>query len=267
MTATLDSRLPDLSALVRSDLKITLEELADRKPAVDYGYFDLERLLARFRELDSTCHDDLGEKIISGHRDQVRGYVATLDEFVRVFEVPGARAFLRKKLQAPTKPRDAAPSTEMLDTLAECCWGLWLKDWCERVEVEKPFPDKSGDADFFANAPSGELWIDCVSPAPKDRQSDLPEYFADVIIAKWRSKFGRTSASSALPSAIAVNLLKNQENLMPRLVFDEITKQRNYRAPSRIWTECPSLQHAWVGLQSWSDRAQRPNVIANWTRP
>lgn len=264
---TLDSRLPGLSALVRSDLKIGLEELADRKPAVGYSYFDLERLLAHFRELDSTQHDEVGEIIISGHRDQVRGYVATLDEFVRVFDVPRARAFLRKKLQAPTKPRDAAPSTEMLDTLAECCWGLWLKDWCEDLEVEKIFPDKSGDADFFARVPEGVLWIDCVSPAPKDPQSDLPEFFADVIIDKWRKKFGRTAASSALPSAVAVNLLKNQENLMPRLVFDEITKQQNYLAPARIWRECPSLQRAWIGLPSWSDRAQRPNVIASWSRP
>lgn len=267
MAATLDSRLPGLSALVRADLKIDLEELANRKPATGVGYFDLERLLAHFREIDSSRHDDLGEMIIRGHRDQVRGYVATLDEFVRVFDVPGTRAFLRKKLQAPTKPRDAAPSTEMLDTLAECCWGLWFKDWCEYVEVERPFPDKSGDADFFAKVSGGVLWIDCVSPAPKDPQTNLPEYFADVVIAKWRSKFGRTAASSALPAAVAVNLLKNQENLMPRIVFDQATGQHDYRAPSRVWTECPSLQHAWVGMQSWSAGPQRPNVIANWSRP
>src|SRR5215510_9713010 len=105
---TLDSRLPGLSALVRSDLKIGLDELADRKPAVGFGYFDLERLLAHFRELDSTQHDEIGEAIIRGHRDQVRGYVARVDECGRGSEGPRARACLRKKRQAPTKPRDAA---------------------------------------------------------------------------------------------------------------------------------------------------------------
>jgi len=266
-TTTLDARYPNLSSLVRTDLGIDLEALAGRQPATSYALFDLERLLAHLRQIESVQHDEIGEMLVAGHNDQVRGYLATLDEFVRVFHVPNARTFLRKKLQAPTKPRPSAPSTEMLDTLAECCWGLWLHDRFGNVDVEKAFPNRNGDADFYVVTDGGSLWIDCVSPAPADRQSDIAEFFAETVIDKWRDKFGRRAGAAELPSAIAVNLLKNQEHLAPRLVFDEITGGGSYVAPARLWSECPSLRHAWLGLQSWSNTAQRPNVIATWSRP
>jgi hypothetical protein len=266
-TTTLDDRYPRLSKLVREgQVEQTLELLASRAPAVDYEYFDLERLLAQDRAIENAQIDEISAAIVAAHHEQTRGYLATIEQFVTLFPPSHVPSFVRRKLLAPRVARSAATSTEMLDTLAECSWGLWLHDRYGNLEIEKTFPSGIGDADFFTKAPSGELWIDCVSPKPKERPESIECFIADEATEKWKSKFGAPKRNAAsLPSAIAITLLKGQEHLMPKLVFDEIVG-RAYVAPPDLWSRCPGLEHVWCGLQSWGRTAQRPSIVAEWKR-
>lgn len=263
---TLDARYPHLSRLVFAALGLTLEKLADRAPADYVPYFDLERLLAHVRMIHGVRLDADADMLFHLHHDQVRGYVATLEAFAALGVVRDPVDFVRKKLQAPRNARPTSTSSEMLDTLTECCWGLWLHDQFGNLIAERPFPSDHGDADFYVATPAGELWVDCLSPAPRDAQRDIAEYLASRVCAKWKDKFGARPSAATLRAGIAVSSLKGQEQLMPRLIFDEITEER-YQAPDWLWTECPSLEYVWFGLQSWDAGAQRPQIVATWTRP
>jgi hypothetical protein len=200
------------------------------------------------------------------HHQQVRGYVATLEAFVALGVVRDHEAFVTKKLLAPRTALASPPSSEMLDTLVECSWGLWLHDRHGNLIPERPFPADPGDADFVVAMSRGELWIDCLSVEPTDRRSDINAYLTSRVRNKWGKKFGARPSAASLPAAIAVTMLKGQEHVMPALIFDEITK-RPYEAPSSLWADCPGLQEVWFGLPSWEAGAQRPELLATWTRP
>jgi hypothetical protein len=86
------------------------------------------------------------------------------------------------------------------------------------------------------------------------------------VRSKWRRKFGARSYAASLPAAIAVTLLKEQEHVMPALLFDEAIN-RKYTAPRTLWDECPGLQKVWIGLPGCEADAQRPELLATWTRP
>jgi len=258
----LDETYPSLSDLVRSVLGLDLEALANRAPAEAFDHFDLERRLAHVRSSPLALDDT----IFGPHSQQVRGYLATIEAFVALGVVRNPVAFLTKKLAAPRIARRAPQGTEMLDTLAECSWGLWLHDQHGGLEAEKLLPDGRGDADFFVNAGAGPLWVDSVSVAPTDRRSDMTEYLVKTVRSKWRSKFGARGTAAALPAAIAVTLLKQQEHVMPALIRDEITGA-SYAPPASLWSDCPGLQAAWFGTPAWCEGPQRPNVFETWSRP
>lgn len=263
---TLDLLFPSLSSMVRSVLGLTLEQLAAREPATNYKFFDLERLLAHRKVIDAIKLDEIGEAIVRLHHQQVRGYIATLEAFVALGVLRDHDAFVTKKLLAPRTALKLPPSSEMLDTLVECSWGLWLHDRHGNLTPERPFPGEAGDADFVVATARGELWIDCLSVEPTDRRSDISAYLASRVRNKWGKKFGARPSAASLPAAIAVTMLKGQEHVMPALILDEITKRR-YEAPSSLWVDCPGLQEVWFGLPSWEAGAQRPDLMATWKRP
>lgn len=266
MGGRLDVLFPSLSATIRSVLGLTLEQLAARQPATNYKFFDLERLLAHRKAIDAMKLDDIGEAIVRLHHQQVRGYVDTLEAFVALGVLRDDEAFVTKKLLAPRTALKLPPSSEMLDTLVECAWGLWLQDRYGNLTAERPFPGGAGDADFVVATARGELWVDCLSVEPTDRRSDVRAYLASRVRTKWAKKFGARPSAASLPSAIAVTMMKGQEHVMPALLLDQIT-ERQYEAPSSLWLDCPGLQEVWVGLPSWEEGAQRPELLATWKRP
>lgn len=262
---TLDTKYPHLAALVRAGLGLTLEKLADRAPARDFEFYDLERLLAQVREIETIKHSAVTAAIFAAHENQIRGYVATLEAFVALGVVKSARTFVRKKLHTPLKARPVAKGPEMLDTLVECSWGLWLHDEYGNLETDKKLPLNNGDADFFVRTRTGSLWVDCISPVGTRRHASVKDFISEVVAEKWKAKFGARRGAASLPAAVAVTLLKGQGELLPKLILDDIVG-RTYSAPDELWNECPGLQCVWFGLQSWSRSAQRPDVVATWTR-
>jgi hypothetical protein len=268
---TLDATYPSLSKLVTTVLSMELETLADRAPAIDYDYFDLERLLAEVRAAQRAGFTDEHYLATLGHHEQqTRGYLATIEAYVASGVVKNPTAFLMKKLMAPRAARPRAPGSEMLDTLAECSWGLWLLDKYGNLEEEKPFPGGRGDADFYVRTEKGPLWVDCLSVAPpkekERRPTDLSAYLASKARSKWQKKFGRRQHAASLPAAIAITLLKGQESVMPKIVFHQITGT-SCDAPASLWGDCPGLHVAWFGLPPWQERPHRPELFATWTRP
>lgn len=262
----LDLQYPHLSALVRDVLDLTLGELANRAPATGFAFFDLERLLAHVEEIASWSLDEIGEAIVRLHHQQVHGYVSTLEGFVALGVVRDHAAFVTKKLLAPRTALPLPPGSEMLDTLAECSWGLWLHDHHNNLIAERPFPSDDGDADFFVTTADGDRWVDCISLAPSDSPGSINTYLASRVRNKWGKKFGARRSARYLPAAIAVMLLKGQEHLMPALLRAEIVK-RDYVAPASLWADCPGLVEVWIGLPSWSASAQRPQLLTTWRRP
>ena len=258
---SLDTKYTALSRLVRSVLGLDLETLASRAPAVGYEHFDLERLLAHVRSSPLALDD----KIFGPFSRQVRGYLATIEAYVALGIIKDQAAFVTKKLAAPKVALPMPHSTEMLDTLAECCWALWLHDRYGNLEAEKMFPCGGGDADFFVSS-DGDLWVDCISVAPAGDRSRMSEYLANTVRSKWRAKFGARRGAAALPAAIAVLLLKQQEHTIPALIRDEITGI-SYSPPASLWTDCPGLHAAWFGTPPWYDAPHRPDVFATWRRP
>jgi len=260
---SLDQRFPSLSQLVEAEYGFSLEHLAKRARATQYDYFDLERLLAH------TLDDDrygLADGVLAPHAAQVRGYIATLEAYVALGIVKNPRRFVAQKLMVPATPRPLPVGSEMLDTLAECSWALWLHDRYGNVEEEKPLPGGVGDADFFVVTAEGNLWVDSISVAPTADQSDLSEYFSKVVTRKWKQKFGALLGATSIRSAIAVTLLKNQENALARLHFDQATGQ-TLSPQSHVWTDCSTLQTVWLGLPPFHERAHRPDIFATWNRP
>jgi hypothetical protein len=267
LAMNLDLQYPHLSLLIQSVLGITLQELAARAPAAGYTFFDLERLLAHVQFVNQVQLDEIGEAIVRLHHQQVRGYVATLEAFVALGVLREREAFVVKKLLAPRDALPAPPnSSEMLDTLVECSWGLWLHDRHGNVTPEQPFPTEHGDADFFVTTTNGDRWVDCLSLEPTDGRSDINSYLAARVRGKWGKKFGARPSAASLPAAIAITLLKGQEHVMPALIRDEITN-RQYMAPTSLWAACPGLREVWIGLPSWEAGAQRPELLTTWTRP
>src|ERR1041385_726049 len=95
--ATLDSTFPDLSGLVRRVLRVSLEDLASRAPASDFQFYDLERLLAKVRANEALHLDEICAAIFGAHHAQDRGYVATVDAFVKLGVIRDEKAFVEKK--------------------------------------------------------------------------------------------------------------------------------------------------------------------------
>lgn len=261
----LDVRYPHLSALVREVLDMSLVELANRAPATGFEYFDLERLLAHVEQIAGWDLDEVSEAIVRLHHQQVHGYVSTIEAFAALGVVRDRAAFVAKKLLAPQVALSSPPSSEMLDTLAECSWGLWLHDQHKNLIAERPFPTDDGDADFFVATANGDRWVDCISLAPTDSPSSISTYLASRVRTKWGKKFGARRSASSLPAGIAVMLLKGQEHLMPGLIRDDIVERR-YSVPPSLWAECPGLVEVWIGLPSWDSSAQRPHLLTTWSR-
>jgi hypothetical protein len=126
--ATLDEMFPNLGRLVQRVLGMSLEGLASRAPAVGFQFYDLERLLATVRANEASPLDELCTAIYGAHRAQDRGYIATIDAFIGLGAIRDEQAFVEKKLMAPRMPRTQHNSSEMMDTVVECSWGLWLND-------------------------------------------------------------------------------------------------------------------------------------------
>lgn len=264
-TAKLDTRFPKLSALVWSVLQIDLETLASRAAASGYEYYDLERLLADVRATPLSYGDPIADATFGPHGQQARGYLATIEAFIGLGIVGDAGAFITKKLAAPRTPSPSPRSSEMLDTVAECSWGLWLHDLYGAVEAEKSLPGR-GDVDFYVRTPGGELWVDCISVNPQDVKYDMSDYLCSAVQKKWRDKFGARPGAAQLPAAIAVTLQKSQENVIASLIRDEITGSA-YLAPDSLWAACPGLRAAWYATPPWGEAPHRPKIFAKWVRP
>ena len=259
---SLDEDYPKLSELVSTVLGIGLEGLADRAPAQDYEYFDLERLLADARA--GRTHIKAGD-LLAGFAEQTHGYIATLEAYVGLGVLKDKRQFVKKKLCAPRKPRAAPPGSEMLDTVAECSWGLWLHDRYGNLEEERLLPGSHGNTDFYVSTGPAPLWVDCISIAPESDRFDLNAYLSRVVFDKWKTKFAARGAAS-LPAAIAVTALKKQEHVVHALHFNQTIG--NACVPSdSLWVSCPGLQCAWFATPPWHATAHRPDVFAAWYRP
>lgn len=245
---------------------LTLDQLADRCPCNEnYEHFDLERLLAAVR--DSPLFNDPEFTRYSENWAQVRGYLATFDAYLALGVVKKLPEFVAKKLLAPPVALPAPPkSAEMLDTLAECSWGLWLRERHGNLEEEKLLPGDVGNADFFASTADGPLWIDVASIGSNVPRADMVQYLAMKTRTKWREKFGARPEAAQLPAGIAVTLLKKQENVVHAMIRDEFT-DLEYLAPSSLWSDCPGLRVVWFATAPWHSGAHRPNIFTTWTRP
>jgi hypothetical protein len=262
----LDTDYPCLSAAVQQVHSLTLDQLADRCPCDStFQFFDLERLLAGVR--DSPLFNDPEYTRYSDAWMQVRGYLATFDAYLALSVVKNPALFITKKLLAPLVPLPAPPkSGEMLDTLAECSWGIWFHERHGNLEEEKPLPGAIGNVDFFVTTTTGPLWIDIASIASDVPRDDMVRYLAMKVRTKWREKFGARSEAADLPAGIAVTLLKKQENVIHALIRDELT-ETEYLAPPELWTDCPALQRVWFATAPWDSTAHRPTIFTTWTRP
>jgi len=259
---SLDEDYPKLSELVSTVLGIGLEGLADRAPAQDYEYFDLERLLADAR--GGRTYIKAGN-LLAGFAEQTHGYIATLESYVGLGVLKDQQQFVKKKLCAPRKPRAAPPGSEMLDTVAECSWGLWLHDRYGNLEEERLLPNSHGNSDFYVSTGTVPLWVDCISIAPESDRFDLNAYLSRVVFEKWKSKFAVRGAAN-LPAAIAVTALKKQEHIVHALHFNQAIG--NACVPSdSLWVDCPGLQCAWFATPPWHPTAHRPDIFAAWYRP
>jgi hypothetical protein len=240
-----------------------LHRLAARSPTAEYDYFDLERLLAHTLDQDRL---GMTNTILAPFATQVRGYIATIEAYVALGLVKDPGRFVRQKLLAARHPRPTPPSAEMLDTLAECSWGLFLHDQHGSLEEEKPLPGGVGDADFFIQDAKGPLWIDCISIAPSAEQFDLSSYLTKVVSDKWHRKFGARSGAASVRASVAVTLLKNQENVVGRLRFDQAIGASLLPKPN-LWADCPGLESAWFAVPPFGETAHRPEIFATWQRP
>jgi hypothetical protein len=259
----LDGQYPKLSQLVEAECDVTLEQLANRAPAVNYKYFDLERLLAHAVR---DARTGPAGTLLAPYATQVLGYLATLEAYIALNVIKSAHNFVVKKLMVPQRAGPPPAGAEMLDTLVECSWAIWLHDRYGNLEEEKRLPGGVGDADFFVTTTAGPLWVDCISVAPKSEQVDLGAYFSKVVIRKWKRKFGGRPGAAQIAAAIAVTVLKNQENIIGQLHFDQTVG--NVLMPTNtVWTDCAALQAAWLALPPFHDVAHRPDLFATWTRP
>jgi hypothetical protein len=116
----------------------------------------------------------------------------------------------------------------MLDTVTECQWAMMFKDQGLTVEEEAPFP-AGGDADLRVTGHAEDLWLDCISPQPRDFKASLEDWLARVATNKWKTKFSSARGADTLPACIAVMLMKADE-VMPALAFRSIVSVR--RIPS-----------------------------------
>jgi hypothetical protein len=99
-SATLDQKYHRLSHLIDTVLGIGLEDLANRAPASNYEYFDLDRLLAHVRNNSS-----IGQvSSLAPYETQVRGYLATIEAYLELGVVKDLNHFVLKKLVAPKIP-------------------------------------------------------------------------------------------------------------------------------------------------------------------
>jgi len=259
---TLDDRYPHLSSLVASVHGFGLERLADRAPAGDYDYFDLERLLAHERDMRLQAAAGGLDALLA---QQPLGYVATIEAYVGLGVLKNRRGFVTQKLRAPAKAHAEPQGAQMLDTLAECSWGLWLHHQHGNLEEERVLPDGRGDCDFYVSTEEGPLWIDCISVAPTSDRFDLNTYFSDVVRKKWRTKFAARGATH-LPLGIAVSVIKNQEHLIAALHFNETIGEACVPR-STLWQECPGLRHAWLATPPFHATPHHPVIFATWSKP
>lgn len=204
-------------------------------------------------------------EIVGSWFAQARGYLATIDAYVSLGKLKDPRLFVTKKLAAPVEPRAVPPGSEMLDTLAECSWGLWLHEQFGNLEEARVLPSEDRDADFFVTTKDGPLWVDCISIAPTKDRADLNCYFSRVVQNKWHEKFG-LERDREIRAAIAVSVLKNQEFVVSFLRFDEASGKA-WEPRESLWSACPTLERAWFGMPPWHDRPQQPNIFATWKRP
>jgi hypothetical protein len=140
-----------------------------------------------------------------------------------------------------------------------------LHDEHGNLEETKLLPGGRGDADFFVNTANGPLWVDCMSISSTTRRDDMMKYLLPRVQTKWGKKFGARSGAADLPAAIAVTLIKDQENVISALIRDEITRN-DYIAPLSLWSNCPGLRLVWLATAPWHSGAHRPPIFATWTR-
>jgi hypothetical protein len=152
----------------------------------------------------------------------------------------------------------------MLDTLAECSWGLWLHGRHGNLEEERLLPDGLDNSDFFVTTASGPLWVDCISIAPEADLVELTACLSKIVKKKWRRKFGDRAASGFL-TAIAVTTLKMQEHVLPWLGHERACDRPSI-APASLWASCPGLSEVWLGRPPWHDSPQHPEFLASWKR-
>src|SRR5262245_45690641 len=121
---SLDEEYPLLSGLIRAERGLDLEALAKRAPAQRYEYFDLERQLHEVKQFGSIPTGALADLV--PHIDQARGYLATIERYLGLGILKNSSRFVTSKLLVPATARSMPPSSEFLDTMAECSWALWL---------------------------------------------------------------------------------------------------------------------------------------------
>lgn len=175
--ADLDIEYPNLSSLIQATHTLSLEQLSVRQPAAGYGFYDLERLCADAKVVATY----VGLPFVYQAR-QALGYLSVIDEYIAAGLPKTPDHFSKKKLLAPVtaRPRPVL-SSEFLDTMTECQWGMYFKDNGFHVEEEVPFPN-GGDADFVTKKGGTETWIDCISPAPQDPKGSIEGWLAMISL-------------------------------------------------------------------------------------
>ena len=277
----LDAQYPALSAIVCEVNGLTLEALADRAPAHNYEFYDLERLCADIRTRQIPIDNPFLQAL--GEATQIQGYLAVLNEYVARGFVRKRPSFVHDKLLAPKKPNPSAPSPtgfNCLDTIMECSWGLYFEDIFDKVEEERSIPgDEKKNADFRVEKDARALWIDCYSPYPsaEETRGTLEEWIELWARNKWQSKFrAARERNSELATGLAITMIKTPDlNTGKYGMLDALLKlyfKRDFgkpigEPPDQFWRECPGLDVVWVGEPQYCSSAFRPILACTWQRP
>ena len=276
----LDTQYPALSAIVREASGLTLEAIANRAPARDYDFYDLERLCADTRDRQVPVDNPLLRAL--GDAAQIQGYLAILNEYVARGFVRKRPSFVRHKLLVLKRSKSAPSPTgyDCLDTIMECSWGLFFADKFAKVEEERSLPgDEEKNADFWVEDGAKVLWIDCLSPYPAAgrTKASLEEWIEEWARGKWKDKFSVAHArSGGIATGLAITMLKTRDpNLGNGGMLDALAKLHRKRTfgdpigqpPDQFWHDCPGLEVVWVGEPQISSTPFRPIIICEWRRP
>lgn len=207
-------------------------------------------------------------------------YLATLDEYVKIFSQTESKELWRKLVKRG--------HSTFLDTVVEAAWAIYFKDKGYMLQIEVPLPGSKNNADFMVAIDGKKWWLDAFSiganqPCPSGQRtgmSSVGRRGIDAVISelvtkarkKYHEKFKDAVRSGLLDGSSRVGvlmcILKRAPSTIPPFI-PHLVGGNEVQTPAGLFNnEHPGLDLVWVHslIPLEGSEILKPTTVWKWVR-